>query len=186
MSERSWRKWEVIGLFFVLIWGNLFHFVYDWSGQNNLVAAIAAVNESVWEHVKLLTLPWVLWSVVEAIALRRSRDGSVLIARALGLLAGAVFIIAAYYTYVGVTGANVDIVNILIFQVTVLLAFFLSWRVQDKGKLRGKGWAILGALVLLGMVALAVYWTYFPPALPLFTDPQTGQTGQPTGELRQE
>lgn len=186
MSERSWRKWEVAGLFFVLIWGNLFHFVYDWSGQNYLVAAVAAVNESVWEHVKLLTLPWVLWSVAEAIALRRSREGSVLIGRALGLAAGAAFIIAAYYTYVGVTGANVSLVNVLIFQVAVLLAFFVSWRVQDRGKLRGKGWAALGVLVLLSMAALAVYWTYFPPALPLFTDPQTGQTGQPTGELRQQ
>lgn len=177
MKEKSWRKREVAGLFFALIWGNLFHFVYDWSGQNSLVAAIAAVNESVWEHVKLLILPWVLWSVVEAIALRGSRDGNVLIARALGLVAGVVFIIAAYYTYVGATGMNVDIVNILIFQVAVLLAFFVSWRVQDRGRLRGNGWAVLGAMVLLGMVALAVYWTYFPPALPLFTDPQTGQTG---------
>lgn len=184
MSEKSWRKWEVAGLFFALIWGNLFHFVYNWSGQNGLVAAIAAVNESVWEHVKLLTLPWVLWSVVEAIALRRGRGG-VLIARALGLVAGAAFIIAAYYTYVGVTGANVSIVNVIIFQTAVLLAFFVSWRVQDKGKLRGNFWAILGGVLLLGMVALAVYWTYFPPALPLFTDPQTGQTGRPMGEMQE-
>lgn len=184
MSDRAWRKWEIAGLFFALIWGNLFHFVYDWSGQNALVGAIAAVNESVWEHVKLLVVPWVLWSVVEAVALRRSRGG-VLIARGLGLLAGAAFIIAAYYTYVGVTGANVSLVNILIFQGAVLLAFFVSWRVQDTGALRGKLWAVLGAVVLLVMVVLAVYWTYAPPALPLFTDPQTGQTGQPAGELRQ-
>lgn len=185
MSDRAWRKWEVAGLFLVLIWGNLFHFVYNWSGQNSLVAAVAAVNESVWEHVKLLTMPWVLWTVVEAIALRRCRDGSVLIARAIGLVMGALFIIAAYYTYVGATGANVSIINVLIFQVAVLLAFFLSWRVQDKGVLRGRVWAVLGALVLLAIVVLAVYWTYAPPALPLFTDPQTGQAGQPTGELRE-
>lgn len=182
MKEKSWRKWEVAGLFFVLIWGNLFHFVYNWSGQNDLVAAIASVNESVWEHVKLLTLPWFLWSVVEAVALRRGRGG-MLIARALGLIVGSVFIIAAYYTYVGVTGANVSIVNIIIFQVAVLLAFFTSWRVQDKGMLRGNFWSILGGILLLVMVALAVYWTYFPPALPLFTDPQSGQVGRPTGEM---
>ena len=184
MREKTWRKWEVAGLFFVLIWGNLFHFVYNWSGQNDLVAAIASVNESVWEHVKLLTIPWVLWSVLEAITLRRGKGG-VLIARALGLVSGAAFIITAYYTYVGVTGANVSIVNITIFQVAVLLAFFVSWRVQDRGKLRGCFWAVTGGVLLLGMVVLAVYWTYFPPALPLFTDPQSGQTGQPTGELRE-
>ena len=184
MKEKTWRKWEVAGLFFVLIWGNLFHFVYNWSGQNDLVAAIASVNESVWEHVKLLTIPWAVWSVVEAVALRRGKGG-VLMARALGLLAGAAFIIAVYYTYVGVTGVNVSIVNIIIFQVAAIVAFFVSWRLQDRSMLRGKFWAVLGGILLLGMVALAVYWTYFPPALPLFTDPQTGQTGRPTGELRE-
>ena len=122
--------------------------------------------------------------MVESVAQRRGKGG-VLIARALGLLAGAAFIIAAYYTYVGVTGANVSIVNIIIFQVAALVTFVVSWRAQDRSMLRGKFWAVLGGILLLGMVALVVYWTYFPPALPLFTDPQTGQTGRPTGELQE-
>ena len=184
MSDRSWRKWEVAGLFFALIWGNLFHFIYDWSGESAIVGAIASVNESVWEHVKLLTIPWALWSVVEVVILRRGKGG-VLMARALGLLTGAAFIIAAYYTYVGVTGANVSVVNIIIFQVAAIVAFFVSWRLQDKGLLRGKFWAVLGGILLLGVVALAVYWTYVPPVLPLFTDPQTGQTGRPAREFQQ-
>ena len=44
--------------------------------------------------------------------------------RALGLLTGAAFIIGVYYTYVGVTGANVSIVNIIIFQLAAIVAFF--------------------------------------------------------------
>ena len=32
-------------------------------------------------------------------------------------------------------------------------------------------------LSLCGVWALAVWWTYDPPQLPLFTDPVTGQTG---------
>lgn len=181
MNDRAWRKWEVAGLFFTLIWGNLFHFVFDWSGQNAIVGAIAAVNESVWEHIKLLIVPWVLWSVVEAVALRRSR-GSVLAPRAAALVAGALFIPVAYYSYVGISGSSVSIVNIIIFQLAVLLAFFVSWRMQDKGKLRGKGWAILGAAVLLALLALAVVWTYYPPQLPVFADPQSGQRGLPPKE----
>ena len=70
MSDRKWRTWEVLGLIFVLAAGNLLHFVYDWSGQSPVVGALAAVNESTWEHMKLLTTPWVLWSIVELIALR--------------------------------------------------------------------------------------------------------------------
>ena len=176
MKERSWRKWEVAGLFFTLIWGNLFHFVFDWSGENELIGAIAAVNESVWEHLKLLIVPWVLWSVVEVLALRRSRI-CVLAPRASALLVGVLCIPVAYYTYVGSSGANVAILNIIIFQLAVLLAFFVSWRLLDKGRLQGAVWSILGGAVLLALLALTVYWTYSPLEIPLFTDSQTGQTG---------
>ena len=31
MTDRRWRKWELAGLFLTLIFGNLLHFVYDWS-----------------------------------------------------------------------------------------------------------------------------------------------------------
>ncbi|MBR5572662.1 MAG: hypothetical protein IKV99_08530 [Oscillospiraceae bacterium] len=176
MIDRAWRKWEVAGLFFVLLWGNLFHFVFDWSGENELVGAIAAVNESVWEHLKLLIVPWVLWSAVEALAMRRIRI-RVLAPRAAALLAGVLCIPAAYYTYVGSSGANVAILNIIIFQLAVLLAFFISWRLLDNGRLQGAIWSVLGGAVLLTLLGLAVYWTYSPPEIPLFTDSQTGQTG---------
>ena len=51
MADRRWRKWELAGLFLTLIFGNLLHFVYDWSGQSIAAAVFAAVNESTWEHM---------------------------------------------------------------------------------------------------------------------------------------
>ena len=87
MSDKKWRTWEVLGLLFVLAAGNLLHFVYDWTGQSPVVGALAAVNESVWEHMKLLTTPWVLWSIAELVAVGRS-GLPVTAARAAGLLAG--------------------------------------------------------------------------------------------------
>ena len=176
MRENNWRKWEVAGLFFVLVWGNLFHFVFDWSGENELMGAIAAVNESTWEHMKLLTVPWVLWTAVEALALRRSRV-CVLACRAAALSVGLLFIPTVYYTYTGISGVNVAIINIIIFQLVVLLAFFLSWRLTDQGRLQGTVWCILGGAALLVLLILTVYWTYAPPEIPLFIDPTTGEAG---------
>ena len=85
MTERKWKTWEVIGLLVTLALGNLLHFVYEWSGDSPLTAPIAAVNESTWEHMKLLAVPWVLFSLVERAARGRS-GGTVPMARALGLL----------------------------------------------------------------------------------------------------
>ena len=178
MTDRRWRKWGLAGLFLTLIFGNLLHFVYDWSGQNSVAAAFAAVNESTWEHMKLLAMPWVIWSLVEAVALRSNRQ-SVLMARALGLLVGLVTIPTVYYTYTGALGVSSMIVDVVLFQAAVLLGALVSWRVLAKNKLTGPIWGAVGLLLLLGVAALFVWWTYAPPVLPIFIDPTNGTVGLP-------
>ena len=85
MKNTRWQAWETIGLLWTLAAGNLLHFVYQWTGESTVAGLFAAVNESTWEHMKLLAVPWVLFSLVEYIALRT--DG-VAAPRAAGLLAG--------------------------------------------------------------------------------------------------
>mgnify|MGYP000963707917 CR=1 FL=1 len=68
-----------------LLLGNTLHFVYDWTGQARWAAYLAATNESTWEHMKLLAVPWVLWTIAECIGLRSLRPAG---PRAAGLLAG--------------------------------------------------------------------------------------------------
>ena len=177
MTDRRWRTWEVVGLLFTIAAGNLLHFVYNWSGKNDIVAAFAAVNESTWEHMKLLAVPWIVWTVIEWLAVGRGKN-SVLAARAVGLLIGLLVIPALFYTYQGITGLNSSLVNIIIFQVAVLLAFWASWRLQSRRRLSGKAWQWLGGLVLLAIGAAFVIWTYYPPQLPVFADPITGSVGR--------
>ena len=52
---------ETAGMLFTLLFGNLLHFVYDWTGQAGWAAYLSAVNESTWEHMKLLAVPWLVW-----------------------------------------------------------------------------------------------------------------------------
>lgn len=177
MTDRRWRTWEIIGLLFTIAAGNLLHFVYNWSGKNDIVAAFASINESTWEHMKLLAVPWIVWSILEWLAMRGKKN-SVLAVRAVGLLVGLLAIPALFYTYQGITGLNSSLVNIIIFQVAVLLAFWASWRLQDRRKLHGKVWQWLAGFVLLAVGAAFVIWTYAPPELPVFLDPITGSTGR--------
>ena len=176
MSDRKWRTWEIAGLLFTIAAGNLLHFVYDWSGKNDIVAAFAATNESTWEHMKLLAVPWIIWSFIEWLALRR-RKSPVPAARGAGLLVGMTAIPMLFYTYQGIVGRNLPPVNIIICQAAVLLAFWVSWHIQDKRKWSGKPWQWLGGLLLLAAGVLFVLWTYGPPQLAVFMDPLTGQVG---------
>ena len=177
MRERSWRRWELIGLFFTIGAGNLLHFVYEWSGENPVAAVFSGVNESTWEHMKLLAVPWILWTVVQMLAQRDS--AGLLSARAAGLLAGLAAIPTLFYTYTGILGRSISLVNIIIFQMAVLLAFAVSFSLQKGYRLTGLGWQLLGGAVLVTVGILFAWWTYLPPQLPLFVDPTTGLAGRP-------
>ena len=178
MKNTRWQAWETIGLLWTLAAGNLLHFVYQWTGESTVAGLFAAVNESTWEHMKLLVIPWVVWSLVEAVVLRDSRR-PVLLARAMGLLAGVLFIPTVYYTYTGALGVSSMIVDVVLFQAAVLLGAWVSWRIMAGGKGSGLLWSVLGLLLLLGVWALFVWWTYDPPVLPVFIDPTNGTTGLP-------
>lgn len=178
MREHSWRRWEIAGLLFTLAAGNLLHFAYKWSGQSTAAAVFSAVNESTWEHMKLLAVPWILWTAVQAVVLRRS-GAPVLSARAAGLLAGILAIPLLYYTYSGILGENISLVNITIFQLAVLLAFAVSWYMQKHHCLSAPLWQLAGGIMLVGLAALFVLWTFQPPELPVFIDPRTGLRGHP-------
>lgn len=56
-----------------MILGTLNHFLYDWSGKNPVIALFTPVNESVWEHMKLLFFPFLLLSLIEYIIRRPDR-----------------------------------------------------------------------------------------------------------------
>lgn len=177
MQQRSWRKWELMGLFFTIGAGNLLHFVYEWSGEHPVVAIFSGINESVWEHMKLLAVPWLVWTAVELPALR---SGISLFARAAGLLAGLAAIPALYYTYTGALDINSSLVNIVIFQLAVLAGFGASHLLYGRRQFGAAGWQILGVAVLLAAAILFGWWTFVPPQLPLFIDPVTGTAGVKT------
>ena len=171
---QKWRTWGMAGLLAALLLGNTLHFVYDWTGQARWAAYLAATNESTWEHMKLLAVPWVLFSLVEYIALRT--DG-VAAPRAAGLLAGLAAIPTLFYTYKGIVGQGYMIVDILIFQVSVLLAFWVSRVLQKGRRLAGGAWTVAGLLALLGIWAAFLLFTFRPPELAIFIDPVTGTRG---------
>ena len=176
MEEKSWKKWELAGLFFTIGCGNALHFLYEWTGKSAVAAVFSCVNESTWEHMKLLAVPWTVWTLLEAVFHHRGpRDAP---ARFGGLLAGLAVIPVLYYTYRGITGENVDLVNILIFQLSVLSAWGVTRLLRRRQRASGRAWQAVGLLLHLALWGLFVWWTWAPPRLPLFCDPLRGTFGR--------
>ena len=124
-----------------------------------------------------VAVPWVLWTIAECIGLRSLRPAG---PRAAGLLAGLTAIPLLFYGYVGVIGFHVAVVDVLIFQAAVLLAFWVSTALQKRGTLTATVWQAAGVLVLAAVSTAFVVWTASPPELPVFIDPTNGTRGIPS------
>ena len=174
--EKKLVRWQAAGFLFTCAAGTLLHFLYDWSGESPLAALISGVNESTWEHMKLLFFPMFLFALAEAGALEEKYPHFWTVKLA-GILLGLTLIPTLYYTYTGVTGVSVSWFNIAIFYIAAGCAYLLEKKLLASPRDRS-GAAQMGAAVLLWLLAVAfVVLTWFPPRLPLFQDPLTGQYG---------
>lgn len=53
-NQKILLKYQIFSVIFTFIFGTLLHFTYEWSNQNLVVSLFSAINESTWEHLKLL------------------------------------------------------------------------------------------------------------------------------------
>jgi hypothetical protein len=67
----AFRRLALLGMVFIALLGTALHFTYDLSRGNILVAGFSAVNESVWEHLKLVFWPAVVLALIEIAYLRK-------------------------------------------------------------------------------------------------------------------
>jgi len=168
--------WELAGFLWTAAAGTLLHFTYDWSGSSAVVAVFSAVNESTWEHMKLLFVPLFLFTVVQVGFLGRTYP-NLLAVRSVTALVGVGLIPVLFYTYGGVVGTTVPWANIAVFYLSVLAAFALDFRLLRRGRFPAPWQQLLG-LAVLWVLAFAFVWcTFRPPELGLWQAPATGCFG---------
>lgn len=173
--KRKLRRWEIVGFAVTGLLGTLLHFVYDWTGEMRVAAAFSAVNESTWEHMKLLFVPFLVFTVVEFIVFSEAFRNFFAV-KAVGVLSGLATIPVLFYTLTGMFGSLPGWANIMIFFLADALAYLVSYRLMTAGRLRGGAMQLAG-FALLWLLFAFVWCTYRPPHLPLFLDPVSGGYG---------
>lgn len=172
--QNSLAYWEIAGFIFVVVFGSLLHFVYRWSGNNPIVGIISPVNESTWEHLKLLFVPMFLFSIIEYFVVGKEY-ANFIAAKSLGIVFGMLVIVAVFYTYTGILGEHYLWADILTFIVGVAVAYLYSWKVSSRFQARnGLNW--VGLIVVIVLIFFAVF-TFSPPQIPLFLDPVSKKYG---------
>lgn len=162
------------GFVFTSVAGVLLHFLYDWTGESVLAAPFSAVNESTWEHMKLLFYPIFIFSFIEYKFIGNEYD-NIWCATLFGAIAGLVAIPVLYYVSTGAFGIRADWFNVAIFFIAAGIAYYVEAQILKNDIdfcTQTVGFAALCVIALMFVVM-----TFVTPKLPLFKDPITGNYG---------
>lgn len=169
------KKWRNISIIFSLILGTILHFLYEWSGENAVVGAFSAVNESTWEHLKLLYYPMLISSVLGYLFFYKKYPNYICI-RTISMLFSMIFTVIFFYTYTGILGRNIAFVDISSFFISVLISEYIT---NTLAKFNFKCNKKIAIIVLFSLFIFFAIFTFNPPNIGLFEDPLTGTFGIP-------
>ena len=173
MKKETIRKYQIFSVIFTFILGTLLHFTYKWSGENKIVALFSSINESTWEHLKLLFFPMLITTIIGLVYFKKDVP-NFLCSKTIGILTAVFFTITFFYTYTGVLGKNIAIIDILSFFIATIIGEVLAYiLIVNKFKCNNKI-----AIIILGILFVCfLIFTNHTPQIGLFKDPITGGYG---------
>lgn len=155
-----------IGFLFTISLGSLLHFVYKWSNFNPIIASFSPINESTWEHLKMLFYPTLLFIVFSSIYWTKYYKNYIT-ATVISLIIGLFSIVITFYTYTGIIGNHYLVVDILIFIFSSLIIYFLSYMIINKRKNICFPF-LLNVIILTLLLLLFILFSYYAPNINLF------------------
>lgn len=162
------KKQIISGIMFTAILGTIWHFLYPLSSQNFLVGLFAPVNESTWEHLKLLFFPMLIFICRQS--WKHPHNRTIILSSGLfGILTGLIAIPILFYGYQAVLGKDYIVIDILIFLISVCLAFMVYYLLlkKDISLLPGK----ISITILILLTIAFAFFSYMPPDNFLFKPP---------------
>lgn len=172
--KRNLLLWQFSGFALSTLGGTLLHFLYDWTNKSVLIAPFSSVNESTWEHMKLLYFPLLIFALVQSRYFKENENYWCI--KLVGIVTGLIMIPVLFYTYNGVFGKSPDWLNITIFFISAAIAFLVETWLFNKDNLQCKRpWLAFLLISLIGV--LFVVFTFATPQIPLFKDPLTNTYG---------
>lgn len=193
---------EFISYVFACLLGVISHFVYQWSNNHFLIGLFFPINESTWEHLKLVFFPILIVSFIEySVFLSNdlykpisnnnaemsfSDNHSFICVKLKSALIGMFFTVILFYTVNGMFGKTPDYVNIIIYFISMAIAYLYSYTHIKSSLLQNSSVPCMTptfqcfkislspttCLILIFMITLIfMIFTIYPLNIPLFFAP---------------
>ena len=164
---------EIISTIFIMISGVLLHFTFEWFNNNALIGTFSPINESIWEHLKLLFFPMLITTIIVYFYAGKNIS-NYLCAKVQGIILAISFTIVFFYTYTGIIGTNFAIIDIISFFIAVALGQYVTYKkIQSASSCNN----LIAIIILLVLYLCFLIFTFYPPHISLFKDSITGMFG---------
>lgn len=165
---KNLKYYAIGGVIFVLVAGTLSHFLYEWSKNSPVIGLFTPVNESVWEHMKLVFFPMLLYAFL---MVPRLKDQYPCISSSFcfGMILGTILVPIFFYVYTFVIGHDVFFLDLATFAASVILAFVFIYKLTPSCKTSTFS-LLLYALTAAVLVCFLLF-SYNPPRMAIFTPP---------------
>lgn len=164
----------VISFIFISVFGTLLHFTHNWLKNGVLLHIFSAINESTWEHMKLLIAPTLIVLLFQFLTTGTQYKN--IFFGILILLIVEILTIPLIFEPLRLIIKKVPLfLSILIFYISILFGLLSEYFVlRNRFFLLNETYSL--AFILLIVIIFGIF-TYYPPRIFLFKDPITGKHG---------
>ena len=173
MDKRLIKNYLIFSTILVFALGTLLHFTYNLSNQNKIVAIFSSVNESVWEHLKLIFFPMLLFTIIGYFYFG-FKTPSYLCTMITGTIISIIFMVSFHYIYSGIAGKTIPFIDISLFYLSAILGNFIAYKLIVIQPKCNKAIAI--TFFALMFLCFAIF-TFNTPEIGIFRDPISGNYG---------
>ena len=167
------KKIKIFSVFIIFTLCFLCHFAYDFM-PNFITSIIFPVNESIFEHMKIILTSYLLYSILDYFLLKKYDINNFVLQMFLVPFIGIFVYLIIYIPLFNLLGENMFVSISLLFLVIVLEAY-LSYKLLNYEHI--KNGRILGIIGIIALYFMFGYLTYYPPTNYLFKDFKTNTYG---------
>ncbi|MFQ9667545.1 DUF6512 family protein [Thomasclavelia spiroformis] len=160
------ETYTLIGILVLFVVGSLFHFLYSLTGECFIIGLFVPINESIFEHTKMVVLPIFIWWFIFYLFRKKDLFVNAWFTSALIAMISAIIVIPMlFYFYSQAFGIESLVIDILILLVSLAIGQILGLHYYRHGKGIEYHFAIFLMIVI---IILFAFFTINPPAFPIF------------------
>ncbi len=160
------ETYTLLGILVLFAVGSLFHFLYSLTGECFIIGLFVPINESIFEHTKMVVLPVFIWWFIFYLFRKKDLFVNAWFTSALIAMISAIIAIPMlFYFYSQAFGIESLVIDILILLVSLAIGQILGLHYYRHGKGIEYHFAIVLMIVI---IILFAFFTINPPAFPIF------------------